>query len=411
MYKQLIRASLLSTIIAVFTACSSEGNSEEISSPIKDIDDIEYGFVVPSTYVFERDSETTISFSGQTTRIIMNKEILGYFSVDSGKTAAEIEAAYDHTSGGQDFSTTELNDSSKSVKSKVAASDDLFGDDAVAGDAIKEVLSGYISRQVAEVVPNKNVTAVAGTAGVVGTRYVNAKGLEYNQAFAKGSIGALLVDQVLNNYLGSQRLSNEEYRTAHETETLEEGKNYTKLEHYYDEAYGYVYGDPSVDFESPVSYESDAFLFKYITRVEGDTDFAGIQDQIFSAFKIGRAALVANDYDALNDAISVLQYQISKVIGVRAVYYLQDGKRNFASQDTAGAFHSLSEGYGFIYSLQFTRNPDTGIPYASASEVAGWISQLEEGNGFWDLEDGTVLDAISSEIAAKFDFTLAEAAE
>ena len=61
-----------------------------------------------------------------------------------------------------------------------------------------------------------------------------------------------------------------------------------------------------MDFESPIDYEGDAFLFKYITRVNGDVDFAGIQEQIFKAFKIGRAALVAQDYDALNDAITVI---------------------------------------------------------------------------------------------------------
>ena len=243
------------------------------------------------------------------------------------------------------------------------------------------------------------------------TRYVNPKGLEYNQAFAKGSIGSLIVDQVLNNYLGSQRLSNSAYRAAHEAGTLESGKNYTKLEHYFDEAYGYVYGDPTVDFESPIDYEGDAFLFKYITRVNGDVDFAGIQEQIFKAFKIGRAALVAQDYDALNDAITVLQYQISKVIGVRAVYYLQAGKRALADQDFTTAFHDLSEGYGFVYSLQFTRNPETDAPYLSASEVDALIAQLEAGDGFWDLTDGTVLDQVSNNIASKFDFSTAQAAE
>ena len=421
MYKQIMKASLLSVTMVMFTACKDEdngiGEGPGTSGPVTDVNDIEFGGSVPATYVFERNSETSISFSGQTARLAMNKEILGYFSVTSGKTASEVEAAFDHQAGALDFvdaGSLGLNDSSKSVKSKIAASDDLFGNDVVAGDAVKAVFSGYISSNASEVVVNKDNVAAAGSAGYVtngsNTRYVSAKGLEYNQAFAKGSIGALIADQVLNNYLGSQRLSNSEYIAAHEAETLD-GGNYTKLEHYFDEAYGYVYGDPSVDFESPVSYEGDAFLFKYITKVNSDTDFAGIQDQIFKAFKIGRAALVANDYDALNDAITVLQYQISKVMGVRAVYYLQAGKRALAAQDNATAFHDLSEGYGFVYSLQFTRNPETGAPYLSASEVTALIEKLEAGNGFWDLTDGTVLDEVSNTISAKFDFSTAEAAE
>lgn len=412
----LLNTAIVATTILAMTSCENDSSDDMIfDDVVKDANKISTDFPVPNTYVFERNAETTISFSGQTTRLLMNKEIVGYFGVDAGKTAAQVEAAFDHQSGAQDFSTSELNDSSKSVKSKIAASDDLFGSDAVAGDAVKAVFSDYITRNATEVVANKTNMASPGAPGYVtngsATRYVNPKGLEYNQAFAKGSIGALIVDQVLNNYLGSQRLSNTEYRAAHEAGTLESGKNYTKLEHYFDEAYGYVYGDPSVDAESPVSYEGDVFLFKYINKVNSDVDFAGVQEQIFKAFKIGRAALVAQDYEALNDAITVLQYQISKVIGVRAVYYLQAGKRALANQDHTTAFHDLSEGYGFVYSLQFTRNPETDAPYASASEVNGWIAALEAGDGFWDLTGGTVLDQVSNEIAAKFDFTKAEAAE
>jgi len=39
------------------------------------------------------------------------------------------------------------------------------------------------------------------------------------------------------------------------------------------------------------------------------------------------------------------------------------------------------------------------------------IAKLEKGNGFWDLSDGVVLDEISNQISAKFDFTTAQAAE
>jgi hypothetical protein len=235
--------------------------------------------------------------------------------------------------------------------------------------------------------------------------------LEYNQAFNKGLIGALIVDQVLNNYLGSNRISNEDYIADNTSETLVAGKYYTTYEHHFDEAYGYVYGDKSINGESPVTSEGDKFLFKYIAKVNGDSDFSGIQDQIFQAFKLGRAAVVAKEYDVLSDAIEVLQYQISKVIGIRAVYYLQAGKRDLAEEAYASALHGLSEGYGFIYSLQFTRNPETDAPYFTFSEVNAMIAKLEIGNGFWDLTDGVVLDQISDEISAKFDFTTAQAAE
>ena len=37
----------------------------------------------------------------------------------------------------------------------------------------------------------------------------------------------------------------------------------------------------------------DSFLSKYLDKVEGDSDFAGIADDIYDAFKLGRAAIVA----------------------------------------------------------------------------------------------------------------------
>jgi|SaaInl0LU_22_DNA_1037365.scaffolds.fasta_scaffold00318_16 hypothetical protein len=409
MKKNARNIGLLFAMTTVFLSCDE--NDTLVNPFPKNVNDIEADFEVPSTYVFERNDMSTVSYGGQTTRLSMAKEILGYLSVDSGKSVQEIEAAFSHVAGSDDFSTTELNESSKSVKSKVAASDDLFGNDAVAKEAIQQVMYGFLEKQVTEVVPNSEIEATPGAAGFVGSRYVSANGLEYNQAFNKGLIGALIVDQVLNNYLGSNRISNEDYIADNTSETLVAGKYYTTYEHHFDEAYGYVYGDKSINGESPVTSEGDKFLFKYIAKVNGDSDFSGIQDQIFQAFKLGRAAVVAKEYDVLSDAIEVLQYQISKVIGIRAVYYLQAGKRDLAEEAYASALHGLSEGYGFIYSLQFTRNPETDAPYFTFSEVNAMIAKLEIGNGFWDLTDGVVLDQISDEISAKFDFTTAQAAE
>ena len=99
------------------------------------------------------------------------------------------------------------------------------------------------------------------------------------------------------------------------------------------------------------------------------------------------------------------------MIGIRAVYYLQSAKNllDQESPDYGGAFHDLSEGYGFIYSLQFTRVPNTNQPYLTNAEVDGYLAQLTNGNGLWDVSLET-LDTMSNEIASKFDFTVEETA-
>jgi hypothetical protein len=112
-----------------------------------------------------------------------------------------------------------------------------------------------------------------------------------------------------------------------------------------------------------------------------------------------------------DEQAAIIQVAISNIIGIRAVYYLQAGKRQIEDDQLGSAFHSLSEGYGFIYSLQFTRIPGTDQPYLSNSEVDAILTDLlDDGtNGLWDLETST-LDNLSEQIADKFNFTLEEAA-
>ena len=214
-----------------------------------------------------------------------------------------------------------------------------------------------------------------------------------------------MVDQILNNYLSPSVLDEASNISDNDGNVLESGKNYTAMEHKWDEAFGYLYGN-EVDAAAP-ALNMDNFLNKYLARVEADTDFVGISQEIYNAFKLGRAAIVAKDYITRNAQAEILREKISEIVAIRAVYYLQQGKNNL-STDIGGAFHDLSEGFGFIYSLQFTRKPNSTTPYFNKTEVDGFISTLMSGNGFWDVST-TTLDEISNKIAAKFNFTVAQA--
>ncbi len=366
--------------------------------------------VAPATYSFTRNGETTVSFSGQTTRIEMGHEFIDALK-DTSKSEEDLDGMFTNT--GDKFDDADLNASTKSIRSKTAASADYFSANTTDANAIKADFDAWIKAQVDEVYPNWDVDAVAGTAGKIqeagggDTRYVNAKGLEYNQAINKGLIGALMVDQALNNYLGTAVLDAGSNVADNDAGTVSEDKNYTNMEHKWDEAYGYVYGVNADPANPNTDLGADSFLNKYIGRVEGDTDFAGIADDIYQAFKLGRAAIVAKDYDLRDEQAQIIREKISEIIGIRAVYYLQQGKVNLGT-DNASAFHDLSEGFGFIYSLQFTRKPGTDTPYFTKAEVDTFITTLTTGNGFWDL-DAQTLDTMSDIISAEFDFTTAQA--
>ena len=388
-----------------FVAC---GDNEEPTPEIE----------VPTTYSFERDGASSISFSGQTTRIQMGQELIDAMKDFSVTEEALLEMYANETASGGDanpFAEGSLNESTKSVRSKVAASADFFSSNTVDAASIKADFATWISAQVTEVFPNENEIAEPGKAGQIAdgtsTRYINAKGLEYDQAVNKGLIGGLMTDQALNNYLGTAVLDAGDNRALNDAGTVEEGSTYTTMEHKWDEAYGYLYGT-SADATNPnvTIGDDDSFLSKYIGRVEGDSDFEGIAADIWDAFKMGRAAIVAGNYTIRDEQAAIIREKISTIIAIRSVYYLQQGKNGIVNGNMGGAFHDLSEGFGFIYSLQFTRQPNTTTAYFSKTEVDTFISDLmgDGENGLWDVTPAT-LDAISNAIAVKFDFTIDQA--
>ncbi|WP_301161958.1 DUF4856 domain-containing protein [uncultured Winogradskyella sp.] len=382
---------------SMLTSCSSDDDNGSSGSQV----------VAPATYQFERNGVTTVNYGGQTSRILMGVEFVSALS-DNTKTEVELDGMFTNT--GDYFSTSELNTSGKDIRSKTAASNDYFSANTTDGNAIKSELDGWIANQVNDVFPNWNTIAVSGTAGQIqeagggSIRYVNSKGLEYNQAINKSLIGALIADQILNNYLSPSVLDAGDNITNNDSDVLDGSNNYTTMEHKWDEAFGYLYG---TDDALAPQLNQDSFLNKYLSRVEDDEDFAGIADDIYNAFKLGRAAIVSKNYTVRDQQAEIIREKISEIIAIRAVYYLQQGKTNLGT-DYGSAFHDLSEGFGFVYSLQFTRQPGTSSPYFTKSEVDAFVSELMTANGFWDVTSET-LDSISEDIASRFNFTVEQA--
>ena len=62
-------------------------------------------------------------------------------------------------------------------------------------------------------------------------------------------------------------------------------------------------------------------------------------------------------------------------------------------------------------SLRYTNQPGTNNPYFSKAEVDAMLASITSGpNGLWDIDNlSPKLNAISSQIATKFGFTVAQA--
>lgn len=369
----------------------------------------------PATYSFERDGMSTVSFSGQTDRLAMGGE-LNDALLDGSVTLTQLQEMFaNEDASGNDvdpFMDATLNASSKSVRSKVAASYDLFSANVSGSAKIKADFDQWLSLQTTEVLPFMDSLAAPGKAGQVadGTtpRYVDELGLEYNQLFIKGLIGALITDQMLNNYLSPAVLDAGSNREDQLSGATVDGKAYTAMEHKWDEAYGYLFGG-AADAASPILTlgQDDVFMNKYLGRVIGDADFSTYFDDIFDAFKLGRAAIVEGDFELRDEQAEIIKKRISEIIAIRAVYYLKTAGVELAASNFGSVLHDLAEGYGFIYSLQFTQNPATGEPYFSASEVDAILQDLMDdgANGLWDVQIST-LDDLAVNIASRFDFTV-----
>ncbi len=394
-------------LILGLVSCEDGSSSEEPQNQVE----------APATYTFERNGESSVSYSGQSTRLAMGAE-LNAALLDFSKTTPELLEMYanqDAAGNNVDpFSDPALNASDKSLRSKTAASYDYFNLNATESAQFKALIENWIEYQVDSIFPFANQAAAAGVAGQIAdgssARYVDAKGLEFNQAVGKTLIGALSLDQMLNNYLSPAVLDEGSNRSDNNERILAESKNYTIMEHKWDEAYGYLFGG-AADGAMPLASlgSDDDFLNKYLGRLESDPDFEGVAARVFNAFKLGRAAIVAQDYELRDAQAAIIKEELSELIGIRAVYYLQSAKKAFADGNTGSAFHDLSEAYGFIYSLRFTNNSASGAPYFSSSEVQSFIDDLmgDGPNGFWDLQAQT-LDRMSVDIAARFRFEIAE---
>ncbi len=394
------RLIYLTTLTFIFASCERNRNNNVIA---------------PASYSFERDGVSTVSYSGQSDRLAMGGELASALK-DNSKTATDLAEMYaNEDANGNDvdpFMNADLNASTKSLRSKTAASYLYFSANASEAAAIKADFDGWIESQVNDVFPNYDSLAAAGTAGQIAdgssVRYVNSAGLEYDQAIVKGLIGAVMGDQMLNNYLDPGVLDAGTNREDNDNLILASGKNYTTMEHKWDEAYGYLFGG-AADGANPLSTlgGDDSFLNKYFGRVIGDSDFSTMAQDVYDALKLGRAAIEAGNYEVRDEQAAIIRELVSEVIGIRSVYYLEAGATALDGGDMGGGFHDLSEGFGFIYSLQFTHNPDTGAPYFSRSEVNDMLEDLlnASGNGFWDVPTNT-LRTLSTDIAARFDFTV-----
>ena len=395
-YYNSIKLFAVSILVASNLSCSSDDDNSGPNSVIP---------LAPSTYVFERGGESTVNYDGQITRLMQADEL--YSALND---ASSTEAALDLMFGGDGsasagFANEDLNGTSKLIRSKTSA---------LANSATnRPIFDGWITDFSDNVVPNFTGDALDGTAGAItsgtSTYQVNAQGQELDQLFFKSLIGAFTLDQIINNYITPSQLDSGTRRDENTAGTLEEGDPYTTMEHKWDEGFGYLYGqvaDVTLNFGLPAEGEATGnLLMKYFQKVE-NTFEPGIAERVYNAFIAGRHAITIADYDARDAAATTIKTELSKVIGYYAIYYLNDYLAKSGEGNVAKAHHSLSEAYGFMFSLQFT-NDGGDAPYMDNATVSYALSTYF--NNFHQQQDVYINGAgngMIDQIKTAFDGTL-----
>ena len=341
--------------------------------------------VPPEDFGFTRGGKSTVFYTGQTTRLKQATELKSAMN-NAASTKTQLDNMFNNGSGFTDSSL----DGSKKCGNKTAAS-------PIASATVKPIFDTWITEFAEVVAPavNSGTTASPGVAGSYtesdGSRTVkiNGKGFEFNQLFSKGLIGALQVDQIINQYLsvgkldsGTAREDNDNgvygYALPGETELT-----ITKMEHYWDEGFGYLQGLDNQFVPGLADGGDRAHLNYYLNKINSQGNEDGITKKIYDAFTLGRAAIVAKDYDERDKQAAIVAAEISKVVGYKAFYYIEKGSGYISEGKWAAAHHALSEAYGFILGMQFTKAAD-GEPYMTNGEVNTMLDALAAGNGFWD---------------------------
>lgn len=325
----------------------------------------------PTSYVFERNGTSTVNYQGQTDRLNMLSEMKSYLvSGDNGQalSAQKLLDMYSNTNA--PFSRQPLNEATtKQLENKTNAAQVTYFKSLMARAAA-------VSQDVAA----NNTAAVEGVAGRVqrGTTgkfiNVNEKGWEFTQLIEKGLMGAVFYDQIFNSYLSEAKIG-----AAVDNENLVEGKNFTTMEHHWDEAFGYFGVPTNFPKGDPVlPAEFNRFWANY---TNGRNALLNVNQPLMDAYILGRAAIVAKNDVVKNEQIPVIIDLHELVSAGTAVHYINDAMEYLSAGDKGNLFHSMSEAAAFVSALQYS--PRKKITQANISEIIN--SDFGTNGDFWKV--------------------------
>ena len=376
------------SVITALTAISFMSSCSKSSSPSPNDNTSDCTVTAPANYSFDHEGTSTVFFTGQADRLAKAKELYNAINTTSGTPTA---------------SSLLLMFGENGLSGKVAEANSNNNALTDVSPMIETLLTDFATNAPLFAAGDIASAGNAGLAGPGSSYGLDAKGWEADQLYAKTLIGALCLQQVAHDYLTKMDVDNVE---RNPDSTGYAGQVCTKREHYYDEAFGYVYGmdaDPLTAAFEEIAGNKYEFLGKYLAKHNANNQYSGVDyvNIVYDAFKMGRAAVVAECEDELNAQIDIINNALSDVVAWHAEGYLRSSTNYLDSLGNISSpsyFHYVSEAWGFVRALEFTKSTNYTF---SATDVQNMITTLDaNGAGAWGLTDAHLI-GLADEIQAK----------
>ena len=396
---------LLFVSLVAFMHCDKSKMQENepvsifLTSNLVDVDSIELiNFTIPAFYDIE-NSLAPGTFYGQKRRLAQLQEIK-----DSSRNEPikwDIRAALANEN--QNMFKSDEAQGSENIRTKIDELNFDNGNTSVADDIASLADSLVQSSQA-----NYRSIAANGTAGMITTgdkkRHVSANGLEYAEILEKSLYGALLYDQMVDDYLSDSQsgVDNEEGNNILSAEDYE--LYGTERQHKFDEAFGYFGAEAATYPNQSNSSNGDGiFLANYIFDFSDETEAiygVNLAKATMNAFVVGRSVLKAgqgNDFaqenineELFNAARADIKLYVEAGMAASAIHYLNEAITDVSE---AEKLHHLSEALGFIYAMSFNSDGRLSPEESHKALMAlGWSATDSSLNGIYGINLWEVSD-------------------
>jgi len=362
-------------------------------------------FTIPNSYDIE-GSLAPGTYYGQKRRLAQLQEIK-----DSSRNEPikwDIRAALANEN--QNMFKSDEAQGSENIRTKIDELNFDNGNTNVADDIASLADSLVQSSQA-----NYRNIAANGIAGMIITgdkkRHVSYNGLEYAEILEKSLYGALLYDQMVDDYLSDSQsgVDNEEGNNILSAEDYE--LYGTERQHKFDEAFGYFGAEAASYPNQANSSNGDGiFLANYTFDFSDETEAmygVNLAKATMNAFIVGRSVLKAgqgNDFsqenineELFNAARADIKLYVEAGMAASAIHYLNEAITDVSE---AEKLHHLSEALGFIYAMSFNSDGRfTPEESHNALTALGWSATDSSLNGIyginlWEVSDEQMYAAI-----------------